>query len=239
MENALTYPTWSEETSNVADQGPSLTSTIVLSFATIAFALSLFSRSEQASLTPVADAPASQGATVEVALTQQEAMFDTPLAQQQDPRMRAIATYLGKRYLVSPDAVERFVQIAFDAGREVSIDPLLIVAVMAVESRFNPIAESTAGAQGLMQLIPKYHEDKLPESHADPSFLDPEINVLVGAKVLKDCIRRSGGDVRSGLQAYNGSPGDSSAQYAKKVIAEKERLRQVSSRHSRTTQVNG
>ena len=97
-------------------------------------------------------------------------MFDTPLAQQQDPRMRAIATYLGKRYLVSPDAVERFVQIAFDAGREVSIDPLLIVAVMAVESRFNPIAESTAGAQGLMQLIPKYHEDKLPESHADPSF---------------------------------------------------------------------
>jgi hypothetical protein len=97
-------------------------------------------------------------------------MFDTPLAQQQDPRMRAIATYLGKRYLVSPDAVERFVQIAFDAGREVSIDPLLIVAV---KSRFNPIAESTAGAQGLMQLIPKYHEDKLPESHADPSFLDP------------------------------------------------------------------
>ena len=144
-----------------------------------------------------------------------------------------MSDYLGKRYFVSTEAIRRLVEMAFAVGHEVNLDPLLILAVMAVESRFNPIAESNAGAQGLMQVIPKYHADKLPESQTDASFLNPSVNVLVGAKVLKDYIGRSGGDLQSGLQMYNGSPWDSTAQYASKVIAEKERLRQVVTRRFR------
>jgi soluble lytic murein transglycosylase-like protein len=148
-------------------------------------------------------------------------------------RIRAMADYLGKRYYVSNEAVHRLVETAFSVGHEVKLDPLLILAVMAIESRFNPIAESNAGAQGLMQVIPKYHADKVPDSNADASFLDPEVNVLVGAKVLKDYIARSGGNLQTGLQRYNGASSDASAQYANKVIAEKERLRQVFSRRAR------
>jgi soluble lytic murein transglycosylase-like protein len=144
-----------------------------------------------------------------------------------------MSDYLGKRYFVSTEAIQRLVEMAFAVGHEVNLDPLLILAVMAVESRFNPIAESGAGAQGLMQVIPKYHADKLPDSQTDASFLTPSVNVLVGAKVLKDYIGRSGGNLQSGLQMYNGSPWDSTAQYASKVIAEKERLRQVLTRRFR------
>ena len=82
------------------------------------------------------------------------------------------------------------------------------------------------GAQGLIQVIRTYHEDKIPASETEPSLLDPRLNVLVGAKVLKDYIRQSGGDLKSALQVYNGSRGEPSGQYAKRVLAEKERIRQ-------------
>ena len=57
-------------------------------------------------------------------------------------------------------------------------------------------------------------------------MLDPRLNVLVGAKVLKDYLRQSGGDLKNALQVYNGSRGEASAQYARKVMTEKERIRQ-------------
>jgi len=133
----------------------------------------------------------------------------------EERKIRAMSDYLGKRYFVSTEAIQRLVEMAFAVGHEVNLDPLLILAVMAVESRFNPIAESNAGAQGLMQVIPKYHADKLPDSQSDASFLNPSVNVLVGAKVLKDYI--------------------TTAQYASKVIAEKERLRQLLTRRFRSS----
>jgi soluble lytic murein transglycosylase-like protein len=169
-----------------------------------------------ASTTPVAEPPAAAPAP-------------------EERKIRAMSDYLGKRYFVSTEAIQRLVEMAFTVGHEFNLDPLLILAVMAVESRFNPIAESNAGAQGLMQVIPKYHADKVPDSQSDASFLNPSVNVRVGAKVLKDYIGRSGGDLQTGLQMYAGSPWDTTAQYASKVLAEKERLRQVLTRRFRPT----
>ena len=188
------------------------------------FAVTLYGGSHRFTVAPVKDVVAAQSTL------QQPGEFEyrggnVPVGAS-DGRIRTIANYLGKRYLVSKDAVAHFAQTAFSVGREVNVDPLLILAVIAIESRFNPVAESSAGAQGLMQVIPKYHEDKIPETETDPSLLDPRLNVLVGAKVLKDYLRQSGGDLKNALQVYNGSRGEASAQYARKVMAEKERIRQ-------------
>ena len=56
--------------------------------------------------------------------------------------------------------LSELVKAAFDTGREVGLDPLLLLSVMAIESGFNPYAESGVGAQGLMQVMSKVHSDK-------------------------------------------------------------------------------
>src|SRR5438445_3149140 len=148
-------------------------------------------------------------------------------------KYRALANYVSRKYRIAPDVTEQFVGAAYDAGRQVGLDPLLILAVMAVESRFNPVAESLVGAKGLMQVIPRHHLDKLLEHGGEEAVLDPMINIPVGARILKEYIRRTG-SVEAGLQFYNGSLADPSSQYAQKVIAERERLQEAVRRFDRS-----
>ncbi|TAK66732.1 MAG: lytic transglycosylase domain-containing protein [Betaproteobacteria bacterium] len=149
-----------------------------------------------------------------------------PTADAESRQNRALAVYLSRRYKVALDATEQLVGAAHEAGSRLGMDPLLILAVMAVESRFNPIAESVMGAKGLMQVIPKFHQDKLEEHGGEESVLDPMTNILVGTRILKDAMRRGGG-LMPGLQLYAGAFGDDGQQYAQKVIAEKERMQQT------------
>jgi soluble lytic murein transglycosylase-like protein len=160
-----------------------------------------------------------------------------PAAEAENPQQRALAVYLSRRYKIALDATEQLVGAAHEAGSQLGMDPLLILAVMAVESRFNPIAESVMGAKGLMQVMPKIHKDKLEEHGGADAVLDPMTNIIVGTRILKDAIRR-GGNVIAGLQLYAGAFGDDTSQYAIKVMAEKERLQQ-SLRRSPTQQYAG
>ena len=140
------------------------------------------------------------------------------------PDLQRVKAYVAKRYQVSAVALEPLLAAAQQTGRSVGVDPLLIVAVMAIESRFNPFSQSGFGALGLMQVVPRFHQDKLPGEGA--SFLDPVTNVQVGARVLKESIRRSGG-LEQGLQQFGGALGDASRRYAAKVLAERQRLEQA------------
>lgn len=149
-----------------------------------------------------------------------------PAADAENPQYRTLAVYLARRYKVAQDATEQLVGVAHEVGSRTGLDPLLILAVMAVESRFNPIAESVMGAKGLMQVIPRFHQDKLDALGGEDSVLDPMTNIMVGARILKDAVRRGGG-LMPGLQLYNGAFGDDSQQYAQKVMAEKERMQQM------------
>ena len=94
-----------------------------------------------------------------------------------------------------------------------------------MESRFNPIAESDAGAQGLMQVIPSYHKDKMEAAGVD-SVLDPHDNIRLGAQILKEYIRRAA--PRSpGCRSTAEPPRDAGNAYAVKVLGEKQRLQQA------------
>jgi hypothetical protein len=148
-------------------------------------------------------------------------------------KYQVLVNYLSRRYRIAPGVTEQFVGAAYDAGQQVGLDPLLILAVMAVESRFNPIAESVMGAKGLMQVIPKHHLDKLLEHGGEGAVLDPLINIPVGARILKEYIRRTG-SLEAGLQFYNGALADPSSRYAQKVFAERERIQQAVSQFSRS-----
>jgi len=135
-----------------------------------------------------------------------------------------VATYIARRYHVAQEPVGELVKAAFDTGREVGLDPLLLLAVMAIESGFNPYAESGVGAQGLMQVMAKVHSDKLRYFGGPSAALDPLANIKVGALVLKDCIAR-GGTLAGGLRLYNGSTSTDDGGYGAKVMAERGRLR--------------
>lgn len=148
------------------------------------------------------------------------------ITEEEEGRYRALAEYLARRYRVSQDVTFDLVSWAHEVGRRLGLDPLLIIAVISVESRFNPIAESVAGAKGLMQIIPKYHGDKLEEFGGEQAVFDPATNIQVGAQILKEYIRHTG-NLGIALQMYAGALADNEDQYARKVLYEKERLQRV------------
>jgi len=136
---------------------------------------------------------------------------------------RAVADFIAKRYRVADAAAGEFVAIAYRAGERHRVDPLLILAVMAIESRYNPVAQSVMGARGLMQVIAKYHPEKIEPHGGEQALLEPEVNILVGAQILREYQRRFG-DLETALQMYAGAFDEPTSQYANKVFAEKARL---------------
>ncbi len=147
----------------------------------------------------------------------------------QEREQRAVAEFIARRYRVAETASAVFVSTAYRVGEEFSLDPLLILAVMAIESRYNPVAESSMGAKGLMQIIPKYHQEKLLEHGGEHALLDPEVNIQVGAQILREYLRRFG-ETEAALQKYAGAFDEPTLQYSGKVLAEKARLKRFLAR---------
>jgi len=140
-----------------------------------------------------------------------------------DPAQQALVGYLTRRFSIAAAPTSVVVETAYRAAGETGLDPLLVLAVISIESRFNPIAESVMGAKGLMQIIPRYHLARLKEHGGEEAVFDPESNILVGAKILQEYVYRTGA-LETGLQSYNGASRDESGQYALRVLAERERL---------------
>ena len=141
----------------------------------------------------------------------------------------AVAYWLSKKYRVAPEPVSALVSEAYDIGGRTKLDPTLILAVMAVESGFNPFAQSAVGAQGLMQVMTKIHSDKYEIFGGKLAAFDPLTNLRVGVKVLQECIARAG-SLEAGLKHYVGAANmEADGGYAAKVMAEHGRLKMVSS----------
>jgi hypothetical protein len=144
------------------------------------------------------------------------------------PKQQAnLAYWLSKKYRVAPEPLSALVAEAYDVGPSNQIEPTLILAVMAVESGFNPFAQSSVGAQGLMQVMTKVHEQKYQGFGGTLAAFDPVANLRVGVIVLKECINRAG-STEGGLKLYVGAGNMKDDQgYTAKVMAENARLQQV------------
>lgn len=139
----------------------------------------------------------------------------------------AVAYWLSKKYRVAPEPISALVAEAYEIGARAKLDPTLILAVMAIESGFNPFAQSPVGAQGLMQVMTKIHSDKYQSYGGQFAAFDPLANLRVGVKVLQDCIRAAG-STEGGLKYYVGAANlDDDSGYASKVMVEYARLQQV------------
>jgi hypothetical protein len=151
-----------------------------------------------------------------------------------DPReltrqQAAVAHWIARRYRVAPEPISRLVKEAWDVGQRAGIDPTLILAIMAIESSFNPFAQSSVGAQGLMQVMTKVHDEKYEAFGGNLAAFDPVTNLRVGVQVLKECITRAG-SLEAGLRFYVGAANlTDDGGYAGKVLAEQNHLRLVAS----------
>jgi soluble lytic murein transglycosylase-like protein len=163
--------------------------------------------------------PASAHAAVEVAADEKAAL---PTRQQ-----KYVTDWLSRRYRVAGDAANMLVSTAYSTAHEIKLDPLLILAVMAIESGLNPFAESPVGAQGLMQVMSKVHSDKFQHMGGAQAALNPVANIRVGALILKDYVKRTG-SVEGALKSYVGAgDAETDSGYGSKVLAEFKRLKQV------------
>ena len=138
-----------------------------------------------------------------------------------------LAVWIARRYKVAPEPIGALVQEAWLIGQRAKLDPTLILAIMAVESSFNPFAQSAVGAQGLMQVMTRVHDEKFEAFGGNHAAFDPISNLRVGVQVLKECIARAG-SVQEGLKHYVGAAlleGDSG--YAGRVMAEQGHMRAV------------
>ena len=148
---------------------------------------------------------------------------------QSDRQQQWVTNWLSKRYRVAADATNMLVSAAYTTSNDIKIDPLLILAVVAIESGFNPFAESAVGAQGLMQVMSNIHREKFQKLGGVKAALNPVANIRVGSLILKDYVTR-GGSLEAGLKMYVGAAAfDNDAGYGSKVLAEYRRLKDVAS----------
>jgi soluble lytic murein transglycosylase-like protein len=156
-----------------------------------------------------------------------EAPNDDAASNRASRQQKYVTEWLSRRYRVAGDAANMLVSTAYNTAHDIKLDPLLILAVMAIESGLNPFAESPMGAQGLMQVMAKVHSDKFEEVGGSQAALNPVANIRVGAQILKDYVDRTG-SVEAGLRSYVGAgPSTDDGGYGSKVLAEYRRLKQV------------
>jgi soluble lytic murein transglycosylase-like protein len=141
-----------------------------------------------------------------------------------DREQENIARFISERYRVTVDATSEFVYHSYRAAKDTKLDPLLVLAVMSVESSFNPKAQSHAGAQGLMQVLTRVHVDKFLPFGGIPAAFDPVANIRVGSAILKEYLQREG-TVEGALKSYVGAAlAEHDGGYGLKVLNARERI---------------
>ena len=138
---------------------------------------------------------------------------------------QALAQFLAKRYRVALDSTQESVDFAYGVAKDLKLDPWLILAIVGIESSFDPNAKSHMGAQGLMQVLTRVHADKFAPFGGAAAAFDPLTNIKVGARILRDYIDRDG-SIENALKSYVGAAMmGSDSGYGEKVLYERARLK--------------
>lgn len=109
--------------------------------------------------------------------------------QDRQARLR-LGQHISNAYATPVSLAGDIVDEAFLVGRQLQIDPLLLLAIIAVESRFDPQAQSPRGAQGLMQVLTVVHADRFDAFGGVTAAFDFAANIRIGAQILSEYLRR-------------------------------------------------
>jgi len=136
----------------------------------------------------------------------------------------AVTLSLSRRYKVSPEPLGALVSEAWVLGERIQVPPTLLLAVVAIESRFNPFASGAQGGMGLMQIEPQAQHQALLPFGGPLAVFDPLTNLRVGARYLQSLMEQSA-SVEAALQLYAMASGQrDGGDYVSRVLAEHKRL---------------
>jgi soluble lytic murein transglycosylase-like protein len=139
----------------------------------------------------------------------------------------AVTHWLSRKYRVSPEPMGALVSEAWVVGERSQIAPTLILAVMAIESKFNPFASGSQGGMGLMQIEPQSQSETLKPFGGRLAAFDPLTNLRVGARLLQELLQKSD-SVEAALQGYAMASGQlNDNQYIDRVLNEQKQLERL------------
>jgi len=121
---------------------------------------------------------------------------------------------------ISKAQAETIVLHVFNEAKRHKIDPLLLLAIIRSESTFNSNARSSEGARGLMQVLPRWHKDKIRGRNIN----DVGVNIEVGTMIINDCLKKYNDNVNRALGCYLGG---SSGKYVTKISKTHRELKQT------------
>ena len=177
---------------------------------------------------------ADSGTELPEALTRITATEPSALTREQ----AAVAEWIAKRYRIALEPVSRLVLEAWSIGPRAGLEPTLILAVAAVESAFNPFAQGSGGAKGLMQVVAHAHLEKFEPLGGLRAAFDPVSNLRVGALVLRESIAEAG-SVEGGLLAYvNASSAAGQPGYPQRVLGEQSQLLKAAEQAPKTAPIH-
>lgn len=188
----------------------------------------LFPTNEKAALSPASFVPApieiqanEADATEQPQVVVDQSTELVPTREETiEERKAMLAQRISKTYRRPLAEVERIVDYAHVSGERHDIDPVLLLAIAAVESSFNPRAVSSAGAQGLIQALPRAHPEKFARLRAKGKTpFDPDASLDMGGQIYAEYRTKFNGNQVLALQQYNGSLKDKSRRYSSKVLA--------------------
>jgi hypothetical protein len=143
-----------------------------------------------------------------------------------DANQLALVQAIRSKYRIAPEPLNAIVLEVFDLASRSSLEPTLILAVIGIESNFNPFANSPLGAKGLMQVVPDVHAEQFAPYGGTMAIFDPKTNLRIGVKILKQCIDLTG-KLEEGLRLFKAGEDSLSLEsdYIARVLAEQSRLK--------------
>lgn len=146
-------------------------------------------------------------------------------------KKQALATYLADKFRTQEALLREYIDMAWEeANKRDWLDPELLIAIIQKESSFRPKVQSRYGAQGLMQVVRRWHRDKL---HPSESLFDPEVNIRVGVDVLEEYLDQANGDLNSALRKYSGN----AQGYANSILSESRKLARLAEQAANKTSI--
>ena len=150
----------------------------------------------------------------------------TPMAKIEEQKIHGAAMKIVSiNSKLDEEEAQTIVESSVKWGKKFGIEPSLILGLMLAESTFDKHAISNVGAFGLMQVLPRWHTEKIKvarDTLGQPDPFDIDTNVFLGTWVLKDCMKKYS-SVDNGLKCYNGSVG-MDTNYHIKVISGKKKF---------------
>jgi len=129
------------------------------------------------------------------------------LADVQEAERLGVARFMKDSTAIWGDERRQIMAAIVREARRNGLDPVLVAAVIQVESHFDPFAVSNVGARGLMQIMPPTAGWLLKHDGVRPAHLfNPVLNIELGTAYLAQLMNRFGGDLNRALIAYNAGP---------------------------------